>query len=42
MNFIDDIQTNPSPFLVELIIKRGSDVIYTNIGHHLPIDGIHP
>jgi hypothetical protein len=42
MSFIDDIQTSPSLFLVELVIKKGGDVINANIKHHLPIDGIHP
>jgi hypothetical protein len=42
MNFIDDIQTSPIPLFVELIIKKGGDLIDANIRHHLPIDGIHP
>jgi hypothetical protein len=37
-----DIQTNPNPFLVELIIRKGDDVTNVSIRHHLPIDGIHP
>jgi hypothetical protein len=41
MNFIDDIQTNPSPFLVEFINEKGGDVTNGGIKHHIPIDGIH-
>jgi hypothetical protein len=26
MNFIDDMQINPSPFLMKLVVRRGSDV----------------
>jgi hypothetical protein len=42
MSFNDNIQTSPSPFLVNLVVRRGGDVIDANIRHHLPIDGIHP
>jgi hypothetical protein len=27
MNFINDIQINPCPFLVKLVIRRGGDVM---------------
>jgi len=30
MSFIDDIQISPSPFFVELIDKKGYDVIDAN------------
>jgi hypothetical protein len=30
MNFINDIQTSPSPLLMELITKRGGDVMDAN------------
>jgi hypothetical protein len=30
MSFINDVQTSPSLFLVELIVKRGGDVIDAN------------
>jgi hypothetical protein len=31
MNFINDIQTSPSPFFVELVIRRGGDVMDANV-----------
>jgi hypothetical protein len=42
MNFIDNIQINPSLLLVEFVIRKGGDVMDVNIKHHLPMDGIHP
>jgi hypothetical protein len=42
MSFIDDIQINPSSFLVELVVRKGGDVTNANIRHHLPMNGIHP
>jgi hypothetical protein len=30
MSFIDNIQTNSSPLLMELVIKRGGDVTNAN------------
>ncbi len=42
MNFIDDIQTSASMFLMELVVRRGGDVIDVNIKNHLPMDRIHP
>jgi hypothetical protein len=42
MSFIDNIQINPSPLLVEFIIRREGDLMDVNIKHHLPMDGIHP
>jgi hypothetical protein len=38
----DNIQTSPSWFFVQFVVKKGGDVIDENIRHHLPIDGIHP
>ncbi len=41
MSFIDDIQTNPSSFFMELVTKRGGDVmdaiefIHLNVIHAL-------
>jgi hypothetical protein len=35
MNFIDDIQINPSPFLVELANRRGNDVTNAKPQNHL-------
>jgi hypothetical protein len=29
-------------FLMDLVTRRGGDVMDTNIRHHLPMDGIHP
>jgi hypothetical protein len=30
MNFIDDIQTNPSPLLMEFVVRRGGDIMDAN------------
>jgi hypothetical protein len=30
MNFINNIQACPSPFFVELVVKKGSDVMNIN------------
>jgi hypothetical protein len=42
MNFIDDMQTSPSLFLMEFVARKGNDVMDVNIRHHLSKDGIHP
>jgi hypothetical protein len=41
MNFINDIQVSLSPFLVELVIKRGSDVTNANVMEFIHMN-VHP
>jgi hypothetical protein len=41
MSFIDDIQTSPSPFLLEFIAKKGCDVMDANATGFIPLN-VHP
>jgi hypothetical protein len=41
MSFIDNIQTSPSPFLVEFIARRGSDVTNANAMGFIALN-VHP
>jgi hypothetical protein len=41
MSFIDDIQTSPSPFFMELLIIRGGDVMDANAKEFIHLD-VHP
>jgi hypothetical protein len=41
MNFIDNIQTNPSPLLMELIVKKGGDVVDANVMEFIHLN-VHP
>jgi len=41
MNFIDDIQTKPSLFIVEHITKRGGDVKNVNAMEFIHLN-VHP
>jgi hypothetical protein len=41
MNFINDIQTSPSSFLVEFVVKQGSDVTNANAMKFIPLN-VHP
>jgi hypothetical protein len=41
INFIDNIQTNPSPFLVEFVAKKGGDVTDANAMEFIHLN-VHP
>jgi hypothetical protein len=41
MSFINNIQTNPSPFLVEFIAIRGGDVMDANVMEFIHLN-VHP
>jgi hypothetical protein len=40
-NFINDIQTNPSMLTMELVARRGGDVMDTNAMRFIPFN-VHP